>query len=163
MDGIMIKRGEITNSEKFKRTGKAICKRHGVHEAWRYIKNGAVICRICQRETNRRLYIERTLADKFYKAKWHSNRIGREFTITFEFIQKLVEVQNNKCAITGIQFSDMFGPYFISIDRIDSSKGYTEDNVQLVLARINKMKSNLNQDDFINICKVVYENSIKKS
>lgn len=159
----MNKKGEMTNSERFRRMGQAVCKYHGVHSAWRFIKNGAVICKTCQRETNRQLYMDRTLADKFYKAKWHSNKIGREFTITYEYILKLLNTQNNKCALTGIQFAETFGPNFISIDRIDSSKGYTEDNVQLVLTLINKMKLNITQNDFINMCKAVYENSISKS
>lgn len=112
---------------------------------------------------NRQLYSDATLADKFYKAKWHSKRKGREFSISYEYILGLINTQNNKCALTGIQFSETFGPCYISIDRIDSSKGYTEDNIQLVLALINKMKLNLNQNDFINMCKAVYENSLQKS
>lgn len=40
-----------------------------------------------------------------------------------------------------------------SLDRIDNTKGYTEDNVQWVHKIINKMKSDLTQEDFIMWCK----------
>ncbi len=42
-----------------------------------------------------------------------------------------------------------------SIDRIDSSKEYTIDNVQLVHKDVNLMKNHFNQDYFINMCKMI--------
>ena len=36
-----------------------------------------------------------------------------------------------------------------SIDRIDSSKGYTPDNVQLIATWVNRAKNNLSEKDFI--------------
>jgi hypothetical protein len=46
-----------------------------------------------------------------------------------------------------------------SLDRIDSSKGYTIDNVQWVHKTVNLMKRELNQQDFIDICnKISYYN-----
>ena len=45
--------------------------------------------------------------------------------------------------------------YNISIDRIDSSKGYTKDNIQLVCASLNNMKMDLKNKHFIQLCKLV--------
>jgi hypothetical protein len=42
--------------------------------------------------------------------------------------------------------------YTFSIDRKDSSKGYTHDNVQWVGVSVNTAKSNLLDEDFINMC-----------
>jgi len=39
--------------------------------------------------------------------------------------------------------------YNISIDRIDSSKGYTKDNIQLVGSIINIMKNDIKEEDFL--------------
>ena len=39
--------------------------------------------------------------------------------------------------------------YNISIDRKDSSKGYTKDNIQLVGAIINIMKNDIDEKDFL--------------
>lgn len=45
------------------------------------------------------------------------------------------------------------GPNSPSIDRIDSTKGYTEDNVQWVIWVVNDAKSNMSMDDFLGLCK----------
>ena len=45
-----------------------------------------------------------------------------------------------------------------SLDRIDSNKGYTIDNVQWVHKDINKMKMDLEEDVFIDNCKLIIEN-----
>lgn len=42
--------------------------------------------------------------------------------------------------------------YKASLDRIDSSLGYIEGNVQWVLREINFMKGNLDEEYFKNIC-----------
>lgn len=47
----------------------------------------------------------------------------------------------------------------ISLDRIDSTKGYIEGNVQWVHKSVNIMKSTLTQEQFINFCKLVAENN----
>ena len=45
----------------------------------------------------------------------------------------------------------------ISVDRIDSQKDYTIDNIQLVCQIYNYMKWDLKQDDFVKYCKHVVE------
>ncbi len=39
----------------------------------------------------------------------------------------------------------MLNPYYPAIDRIDSSKGYTKDNCQLVLSIFNMLKLNYDE------------------
>ena len=43
----------------------------------------------------------------------------------------------------------------ISIDRINSDLGYTKDNIQLVSAMINRMKSDLTSKEFIDFCSII--------
>lgn len=43
----------------------------------------------------------------------------------------------------------------ISVDRIDSSKGYTRDNVHLIRVHVNFAKMDMDEDDFIQMCKDV--------
>ncbi len=45
----------------------------------------------------------------------------------------------------------------ISIDRVDSSKGYIEGNIVLCKLIINQMKSDLVLDNFLNICKNIVD------
>lgn len=85
-----------------------------------------------------------------------------EFSITKEFLWKLYLEQDKKCAYTKI--SIIISPNrdlkltTASLDRIDSSKGYIEGNVQWVHKDVNKMKMDLNEDDFKYYCKLVNNN-----
>lgn len=75
------------------------------------------------------------------------------FEVSLEFIADLLEAQNYKCALSGLPISAVEGT--ASLDRVDSSKGYTQDNVQWLHKDINMMKRHYNQDYFIHMCKLV--------
>ena len=64
--------------------------------------------------------------------------------LTSEFILQLLIDQNFRCQLTNIPiiFANDSFPYHYraSIDRIDSNRGYTKDNVQLVCLPINHAK-----------------------
>lgn len=86
----------------------------------------------------------------------------KEFSITKEYAYQLFLQQDKKCALTGrnIKFATHAkahtqGETTASLDRIDSSKGYVEGNVQWLHKDVNKMKWDLSQEDFIKICKEV--------
>ena len=71
------------------------------------------------------------------------------------------EKQKGKCAISGIEMTYITGAkkgyiaHNASIDRIDSSMGYTKENVQLVCTIINFMKSNLSQEELVFYCEQI--------
>lgn len=63
----------------------------------------------------------------------------RDNTLTIENLKSLWDKQNGICAITGLKMilpettaSTNVGPKCVSIDRIDNTKGYTFENIQLV-------------------------------
>lgn len=91
-----------------------------------------------------------------------------EFDITFEYVWSLYEKQYRKCALSGlpIVFNYSFGSkrkqQTASIDRIDSSKGYVNDNIQICHIDINMMKQDFNNDYFINLCKLVADKNEKE-
>lgn len=89
-----------------------------------------------------------------------------ELSITLEDIEKLYHKQSGKCALTNkilthTTITDTVTNEYIkhrwniSIDRIDSSKGYTINNIQLVGAVINIMKTDLSCNEFIEICQEI--------
>jgi hypothetical protein len=81
-----------------------------------------------------------------------------EFNLTAEELWKLFIDQNEKCAITDlpIEFSlKTFDKSTASLDRIDSKKGYTLNNVQWVHKDVNIMKMDFDMNYFIDICKMV--------
>jgi hypothetical protein len=81
--------------------------------------------------------------------------------IDINYLENLWESQQGLCAISKIEMTKILGQgkinTNISIDRIDSDKGYVIGNVQLVCRVINQAKNNLKQIDFINLCKKVAE------
>jgi hypothetical protein len=84
---------------------------------------------------------------------------GLSFEITKEDIWHLFKKQNGKCALSGLDIclprSDeerITGIYTASLDRIDSSIGYTINNIQWVHKFINRMKTNLKEEEFLFLC-----------
>ncbi len=85
------------------------------------------------------------------------------FEITKEDIYNQYLKQNRKCAISGqdvyfrIRRSGEVST--ASVDRINSLKGYTVDNIQILHKTINRMKWDLNQNHFIELCKLISKNN----
>lgn len=52
---------------------------------------------------------------------------------------------------------EKFRKNIVSIDRIDSTKGYTKDNTQLVCDIVNRMKLDLPMNEFVILCKIIYD------
>ena len=92
----------------------------------------------------------------YHISKSRAKKKGLEFNI-----EKSDIVIPDICPILRIPFdhSRYKGRRFngASIDRIDSSKGYTEDNVQWVHKNVNNMKMQTSHQDFLNWCKLITE------
>ena len=101
----------------------------------------------------------------FFIAKIKSKNLDRrsktiDFDLSVEYLDDLWERQGGKCAYTGEPLN--FGRSKIngnaSLDRIDSSLGYIEGNVQFVHKDVNIMKWDLSEQRFIEICKKITKN-----
>ena len=102
----------------------------------------------------------------FNKYKLQAELRNYDFTITLDYVADLMEKQSFKCALTkiDIHFPDFGHPSKknsipASIDRIDSSKGYIPGNVQIILKKVNMMKQQYTQEEFIEVCKLVAKNN----
>lgn len=92
-------------------------------------------------------------------------RRGFKFDITIEYAWDLFLEQDRKCALSGqdIGFNIKTGSLSkygyqkntASLDRIDSKKGYVRGNVQWLHKDLNKLKSNLDEKEFIKLCTLV--------
>lgn len=100
----------------------------------------------------------------FDSIKCRANKLKIEFDITIEQLWEIFLKQNRLCALTGLPLN--FSTYrqrrkgneqTASIDRIDSNKGYTIDNVQWVHKDINRMKNSYDQKYFLQICQLVVD------
>lgn len=85
------------------------------------------------------------------------------FEITIRYVWDLYLWQNKKCALSGVDIDFAIMPtdrkikQTASLDRIDSSRGYVEGNVQWVHKIVNVMKWKLSQEEFIAWCQIIAE------
>lgn len=95
----------------------------------------------------------------FTRIQNNARKRNIEYSLTKEYICDLYKQQNGKCSLSGVELrvcsSLSKGVFTASLDRIDSSRGYVKGNVQFVHARINVMKMELPQDEFIEWAKLV--------
>lgn len=81
------------------------------------------------------------------------------FEISAKDMWEIYIKQNKKCAISGVEIPITKPERTAPLDRIDSKKGYTTNNIQWIHKSINTMKWNLSQKDFIQWCKVIAKNN----
>ena len=89
-------------------------------------------------------------------------RRNLEFSITIEDAWNLFLKQNKKCIYSGWDLllpSSKKLEKTASLDRIDSSKGYTVDNIQWVHKDINVMKMNYSHEYFMKIVQAIAKNN----
>lgn len=122
-------------------------------------------CKSCrkQRHFNDRHFVKITLKDvlleKLYKSKIRANNKNLEFDLDLEFLLYLWEKQKGKCYYTNRDLSLIINDQNkLSIDRIDSSKGYVKNNVVLCCNIVNYIKLDLSENDFSKIIIELYNN-----
>ena len=99
----------------------------------------------------------RNSTHKRYKA---NREEATEYNITYEFIINMLQKQDGKCKLSGIPLEYKNNSLNnISIDRIDSNKGYTKDNIQLVTWAVNQSKNNLTNEQFLDLVSKIYNNN----
>lgn len=108
--------------------------------------------------------VESTLEALAVQIKSRAKRNGKEYNLSKEFLLDLLSKQSGLCAQTGRTLepsSFVEGSKYrahkntVSVDRVDSSKGYTKDNVQLVVYHYNLAKSAFTQEEMMELCKDV--------
>ena len=88
-----------------------------------------------------------------------------QFDLDLPYLKELWESQNGKCVITGVDLN--LSPssnknYQASLDRIDSSKGYTEDNVQWIHKDVNFLKQDFSEKELLEWCQKLIDHRNKK-
>lgn len=132
---------------------------------WKYYRNvckihGGTIyctldnsCPLCVREqakirrTNNPVY--NRAREKFSEIKKRAESKGLEFDLTTDYIRMLLE-STTVCPVLGIELMIGKENWFDnspSIDRFDSSRGYTRDNICIISGRANRIKNNATIDE----------------
>jgi hypothetical protein len=92
-----------------------------------------------------------------YSATRRALQEGYEFGLTVEWVAS--KLQKGTCEATGIPFDlspsneTIRNKYAPSLDRIDNTKGYTEDNVRLVVWMYNVAKNEYSHEDLLAFAK----------
>lgn len=147
--------------------GNVLCMKHGEHRDWAlrdYNGRRQLRCNLCGNE--RVKVCAQTDKYRFrFMAMWARNRSRkmkrkRECNIDESHLEFLWQMQRGRCALSGAVFASRAE---CSMDRIDSNEGYVVGNVQLVLAAVNKMKWNLKEDRFVELCGLIAEHHRRPS
>lgn len=93
---------------------------------------------------------------KLYRVLNGAKTRGILLEISIEDLQDLWEKQEGVCALSGLVLDI---DKDASVDRIDSSLGYTKDNIQWIHKHINHMKNKYDQDYFLSMCKLITEHT----
>ena len=115
-------------------------------------------CKWCSNRNNHPQGNYRNIRISFLK-KYELSALSRNknWEVTLDDLADIADKQNKKCAFTGLDliFTGDFNDITASLDRIDNSKGYENNNLQWVHKKINIMRGQLTIEDFTNLCKLV--------
>lgn len=89
---------------------------------------------------------------KLTQMKDGARRRNLEFSVSPEYLWKVFEDQGGLCAYSGVPLVHGVNA---SLDRIDSSVGYVEGNVQWTSWIVNRMKLNISHEEFIQLCSLI--------
>lgn len=98
-------------------------------------------------------------------AKKSSKRRGHllDFNISVDYLKKLWQSQGGKCSYTNIPLvlpthSYISSPRKASLDRVDSSKGYVEGNVEFVSVFVNLGKNGFDKKEIVEMLQEFKQN-----
>lgn len=116
---------------------------------WHFKSDRCVVCHYTG-PNSKALYLRKLLID----ARCRSKKKNLPFDITEE---DLLSLAPEHCPITNQKLHYMHRKFnkdymnCASIDRVDSSKGYTKDNVRIISFRANALKSSCSFEDLLNM------------
>ena len=92
------------------------------------------------------------LYNRLKNAQSRSTKKGMDFDLTFDWMLEQYKRQDGKCIYSKVVMSTVeSGPRSVSLDRVDSTKGYTRDNCQLITAFVNRCKYNYPEVEFLEL------------
>jgi dUTP pyrophosphatase len=153
----------LINKKKSTWLCRCKCGKEQYIDQWNLHKGNTTQCQRCA-------YNDK-MADEFdnlfNKSQRSAKDRGLEFNITKEDIKLLFNKQDGKCALSGIKLNIFHSrrkqiDNDASLDRIDSSKGYINNNIQWVHKKVNIMKMNLDETTFIDLCKKIINYDISQ-
>ena len=105
------------------------------------------VCKICRKPLSTNQWQKTTHEYKIWsRTKSRAKLKGLEFNITVQDI-----VIPDVCPVFNVPFDSNSLDFTASIDRIDSSKGYTKENIQIISNKANRIKSNATKEEILKV------------
>lgn len=106
----------------------------------------------------------------FCNLRKDAKRRGIPCELTIEDLRDVFEQQEGKCALSGLLLTTLglrckgvsYSKGTASVDRKDSSRGYSRDNIQWVHKDINFMKRTMSDAKFVEMCRLVANHNAEK-
>jgi len=114
------------------------------------------ICRECSHQSVRdyRGTVRGRSAEILRRVKNRAKSKNLEFNLDRDWIEKKLISICDRCELTGIKFTHPYQakvgyyPFSLSVDRINSSKGYTKDNVRFIILQLNAALQSGSDENF---------------
>jgi hypothetical protein len=84
---------------------------------------------------------QRTPEARYYSVRWHSQKVGRKFNLTFSYYKEIISLP---CYYCGGELPVVGS----GLDRIDSNKGYIKGNVRPCCKVCNIAKNSMSESEF---------------
>ena len=108
-----------------------------------------------QRERNKKTPVQS------FNAILQQAKRRRKVEINIEYLMKIYDAQEGKCALSGIRMTWAGGktmPTSISVDRIDNDKDYVPGNVRLVCMCVNAFRNTMNDEQLLIMAQAIVSN-----
>lgn len=142
-----------------------VCRKCGAEKLFSEYYNKSNKCKTCFKaeiKIQKQGYVplfEREVNSRLKNLCTKAKLRTKEFLLCTEDLISLYAKQSGLCAYTKLPLVPQANQFnTLSLDRIDSGKGYVVTNVQLVCAAVNKMKQEYDENLFIYLCKCVAQN-----
>jgi len=154
-----------TDETKFYGASKSQCKQCALDKANNRYRTMSATDKKNYIEKSKKWASDNMIRVRVLGAKHRAIRKKLDFDIDDNFIIELLEKQNFRCRYSGelldikkMGSDDNFiNKNSLSIDRIDSTKGYTKDNIVLVTSFVNSIKSDFSENNFLGLITKIYE------
>lgn len=119
-------------------------------------------CKECCKEGSRKSLVKKyatfegRITTFLRTCKVSAEKRGQEFSLTRRDFEEMWRDQYRLCAYSGIEMTTLPAKLTsVSVERIDNKVGYTRENTVLVCNGVNRMKSDMEPEEFFNFCKSV--------
>ena len=133
------------------------CKLCGDNDIKNFYKRSSTQCKKCSIKKSSEWVNNNFIRSQFLQAKHRAKRDEIVFELTLEMIVGKYEKQGGKCKVSNIQLelrNNLWNS--LSLDRVNSKIGYTDENTVLVTKFLNNSKNIYSMTEYEGILKETY-------